>query len=249
MTRPTSTICATLFTALFSMQGMADIRVATGNGYEPFTDEDLPHGGLATELVVEAFAAVGREVEVDFRPWARGYWDTKQGLFAGTFPYVHSDERAAEMLYSTTPLAEVLVIVVSSADNPVEFDGLHSFEGRTLCSALGYAELAEVQAMIDDGRLNEESPAEVESCPRMIEAGRADFFLPNNFTWLGLAASLNLDHDDFQVAEEPVATNALYFITAQTDEGAAMIDLFDAGLERLHDTGRYEEIATRHMSQ
>ena len=87
-----------LGTALGAVSVQAEeLAIATGNDYAPFTDEELPEGGLATEVVVEAFAAVDHEVDIDFRPWARGYHDTGQGVFAGTFPYVHSDERAEEM--------------------------------------------------------------------------------------------------------------------------------------------------------
>lgn len=227
----------------------ADVRVVTGNDYAPFTDESLPGGGLATELVVATFNALGDEVEVDFRPWARGYHDTRQGMFAGTFPYVHSDERATQVRYAPTPLASIQNIAVSSIERPVRFTGAASLRGLTLCRPLGYALPAVVEEVIEEDQLEVTGVSEIESCPRMIELGRADLFIPTNFTWPALVASQNLAESDFHVAEQPIQEQHLYFITADSDEGGATIERFERGFRIVRESGAYDEIFTRHIAE
>ncbi len=227
----------------------AEVDVVTGNDYAPFTDEELPEGGLATELVVEAFAEMDRELNIDFRPWARGYHDTQQGVFAGTFPYVHSEERAEEMLYSEQPLANIANIVVSTAEDAVEYDGPASLEGLTLCYALGYALPPVVDEMIEQGAIDTHEIEDIERCPRLMELDRADFFIPTNFTWPALVESEGLDADAFHVSDKPLDEQGLYFITARSDLGEATLELFDEGLQRLHDAGHYESIVASHVGE
>lgn len=246
--KPLSAIVLLATTMAMAGTTGAEVRVATGNDYAPFTDEDLPEGGLATELVVRAFEAAGADsIDVDFRPWARGFHDTAQGLFAGTFPYVYTDDRAERVQYAPTPLASIENIVVSSADSPVDYDGVESLTGLDLCRPLGYALPGVIEQHIEDGHINASGVSEIESCPRMIEMGRADYFVATNFTWPGLVAGLGLNDADFHVAEQPVEAQALHFISAHGDDGDQAIAQYEQGMAILHDSGEYEEIFNRHI--
>jgi len=234
--------------SLGSAPAIAEVDVVTGNGYEPFTDEELPNGGLATELVVEAFGEVGQDARIDFRPWARGYHDTLWEMFVGTFPYVHTDSRAEDMHYSEEPLAVLAEIVVSRSDDPIRFENAEALAGRSVCRPVGYAYPDAVEDLIETGDLDLTAPAEMSSCPRMVELGRVDFFVANNFTWPGLVISEELDEAAFHVDHDnPIRETALYFIAPRTDEGLATIEEFDRGLRALRASGRYDEIVERHV--
>ena len=137
--------------------------------------------------------------------------------------------------------------MVSSAEDPVEYDGPESLEGHTLCHALGYQLPGDIDELIDQEALNTTEIEDMDGCARMVELGRVDFFIPTNFTWPGHVESEGLDPDAFHVSEQPVEEQGLYFITARTDEGEQVLERFDEGLRQLRDTGRYEEIVTSHV--
>ncbi len=44
------------------------IPIVTGNKFAPFTDEKLPNGGLATEIIKTTFNELGHETKIKFLP-------------------------------------------------------------------------------------------------------------------------------------------------------------------------------------
>ncbi|MBV8651112.1 MAG: amino acid ABC transporter substrate-binding protein, partial [Alphaproteobacteria bacterium] len=92
--------------------------VVSGNDYAPFADSKLPEGGIATEVVKLAFAAVDKQVTIEWKPWKRGYQDTLANDNDATFPYVPTDERKAEMLYSDA-IYSVKQEVFAPVDKPL----------------------------------------------------------------------------------------------------------------------------------
>ena len=82
------------------------LDLVTGNDFAPFTGEDLPQGGMLTELVLRSFKAMGLGYDVRFVPWKRGYDGVVAGKFLGTFPYVRTPEREQEFYDAVDTLAE-----------------------------------------------------------------------------------------------------------------------------------------------
>ena len=66
-----------LFLLLFCMNSHAKkLQLVTGD-FLPFASSELENGGLASEIVTLTFAQMGNQVEINFRPWKRGYRDLK----------------------------------------------------------------------------------------------------------------------------------------------------------------------------
>ena len=80
------------------------VRLAVGE-WEPYVSQNLPQKGLIARIITEAFALEGVKVELGFFPWARAKALAKQGEWDGTFPWVHSDKRAEEFLFSDAIIA------------------------------------------------------------------------------------------------------------------------------------------------
>ncbi len=58
------------------------IRLTNGE-WQPYLSKDVPHFGIASHIVTEAFALVGVEVEYGFFPWARSMKLAKVGRWDG----------------------------------------------------------------------------------------------------------------------------------------------------------------------
>ncbi len=112
-----------------------EIRLVTGE-FAPYSGENLPNGGMTTELVSGIFDRLGYSVSVAYLPWKRGYQGTRDGKFSATFPYSFNSERASEMLYSA-PLRSSPVYLFVHVEAPLSKAAPENLQGLRLCTALG----------------------------------------------------------------------------------------------------------------
>jgi ABC-type amino acid transport/signal transduction systems, periplasmic component/domain len=225
----------------------SSLDLVTGNDFAPFTGENLPQGGLLTEVVQRAFKAVGLSYEVRFMPWKRGYDGVVAGKFLGTFPYVRTPEREAEVLYSD-PMLEVRQIVYLYERSPMEFRSPQDFKGRSVCAPVGYALPMELTALVATGELTRESPADLPACVRMVASGRVDAFIIDEFTGQAAVAKAAVQND-IRAAVQPYARVGQHLVVSRTNpEAAAVLAAFNTGLKKLKDSGTLQAIVTRHLS-
>lgn len=223
------------------------LDLVTGNDFAPFTGETLPQGGMLTEVVQAAFKAVGLSYEVRFMPWKRGYDGVVAGKYLGSFPYVRTPEREPEVLYSD-PLMEVRQLVYLSARTPMEFRGPQDFKGRSVCAPVGYALPVELTAMVANGDLTRESPADLPACVRMVATDRVDAFIIDEFTGQAAVAYVVAERD-IRVAEQPYARVGQHLILSRANpEAEAVMAAFNSGLKKLKESGAFDEIVRRHLS-
>ena len=130
--------------ALFvSLPALADPfapKVITGDDYPPWTDQGLPHGGIAAWLVVRAFEEGGLPIgELQWMPWKRGFEETKAGNSDGAFPWIKNPEREEVFLFTESflPSIEYAWTWVDSGFQPALKDDLRD---RVYCRPLGYGE-------------------------------------------------------------------------------------------------------------
>ncbi len=223
------------------------LDLVTGNDFAPFTGEDLPEGGLLTDIVRRAFGEVGLRYEVRFMPWRRGYDGVLAGRFLGTFPYVRTPDRAMEMLFSD-PLLEVRQLVYLSVHSGMAFNGPEDFRGRRVCAPVGYALPPELAELAAAGALTRESPADLPACVRMVASGRVDAFVIDEFTGRSAVAKAAAG-EEIRVASLPYARAGQHLILSRSlPEAAAILAAFNAGLKKLKDGGAFEEMLLRHLS-
>lgn len=222
------------------------LDLVTGNDFAPFTGETLPQGGMLTEVVLGAFKAVGLSYEIRFMPWKRGYDGVVAGKYLGSFPYVRTPERESEVLYSD-PLMEVRQLVYLSARTPMEFHTPQDFKGRSVCAPVGYALPTELTAMVANGDLVRESPADLPACVRMVATDRVDAFIIDEFT--GQAAVANVVAErDIRVSDQPYARVGQHLVLSRANpEAPAVMAAFNSGLKKLKESGAFDEIVKRHL--
>lgn len=227
--------------AAFSVSSWADVSLVTGNDYPPFADQSLPEGGLSTRLVRAAFTASDETLDIEFQPWLRGYRATLNGDFDATFPYVYTDERAEQMLYSD-PFMTVDTVIISRASQPLDYPSVESLRDTVLCHAQGWGLPADIQQALDQGVIHAVDVPQYISCFRMLLAGRVDFLLSNNLQWAVQAQVNDLDPADFHMSANPVQRSHHHLIAAKNARGQAVIERFNRGLAQLRHNGQYEQL-------
>ncbi len=100
-----------------------------GDPWPPYTDQGLPGGGLAVELVRTALARAGYRVEYTEMPWTRATRGLRQGRF-DLYSAWYVREREPYALHSAPYLFNRLRWI-TRRDEPIVYDGLDS------CAACG----------------------------------------------------------------------------------------------------------------
>ncbi len=159
--------------------GAEELKVATGE-YPPFTSSQISGGGLVSEIVKLVFSRMDYDLAVDYLPWKRGYVLTKQNKYVATYPYLKTEERRQDFLYSE-PIVEWKSKVYVRDDSGVVYNSLLDLKGLTECIPYHYGSLSELDEMYAAGEIKRIRPPHIRSCWLMILNGRADFFVEDIF--------------------------------------------------------------------
>ena len=73
--------------------------ISTGN-FPPFVGENIESQGLATKIIQLTMQEMGNQTEIVFLPWKRGFRDTFNGKYFGTYPYSKNEERQRKWHYN-----------------------------------------------------------------------------------------------------------------------------------------------------
>ncbi|MBK6638910.1 MAG: transporter substrate-binding domain-containing protein [Rhodocyclaceae bacterium] len=163
------------------------VSLVSGDDYAPYADRKLPEGGMTTEIVSKAFAAVKQEVKVAWLPWARGFDEAKNGTYAGTFPYLKNAERERDFLYSNLLIKlQDRAFVKAGNAGKFDFSKPESLAGTKICLPLGWATTPKLAEMLKSEKIKKESPKDISTCVKMVANDRADYFVSDEAQ--GLAA-------------------------------------------------------------
>ena len=220
----------------------APMPLVTGYDYAPFSDDDLPHGGLATQIVKAVFDLLEQPIEVDFLHWTWGYEATRKGQYAGTFPYIHSKERAEEFLYSE-PLFEVGSYLYVHRNTQITAREPEDLAGLTLCLPVGYAPGPVIGQMIEEGRIDRVSPANMSNCFKQLLAGEVSFVKINRYVARDILRNAGVTLAEVRALPFKVENLTMHFIVPRTRPDAeALVERFDQGLAQLRESGRFKQL-------
>jgi polar amino acid transport system substrate-binding protein len=222
------------------------VHLVTGNDYPPFTDETLQARGMITEIVELAFREVGYQAAITFRPWKRGYEETKKGIFVGTFPYIKTEERLKDFYFSQ-PINTVYTRIFVTKDSP--FTKLEDLKGKRICVPLGYGITMAIDNMLAyESTRQEGNPVNLESCLRMMLSGRKDFFIINEMHgWMTIQNTFHTK-EYFRTLDTVFEEVSHHLIVSKTyPDGEKILEQFNKGLEKLKKNSNLNKIINRHL--
>jgi polar amino acid transport system substrate-binding protein len=239
----------TLFAALF-LTGLAHaqpVTLVSGDDYKPYADSKLPDGGMTTELVKKALAEVKQDIKVDWLPWKRGLDETKDGKFAGTFPYLRTPEREKDFLYSD-PIVKIQDFpFVKGGAKKFNFSKIETLAGSTICLPLGWAPTPKLVEMIKTKSIKVESPKDLSTCVKMVATNRADYFITDEAQGLATLKVSGLAVDSVVMTDVPLADTTLYLIAGKDQPGSkALLASFNKGMEAIRKNGIYAKVVKAH---
>ncbi len=240
----------TLFTAfltllsIFATESIAAERIRLTNGeWPPYLSEHLPHFGSASHIVQESFKAVGIEVEYFFSPWKRSYFLAKEGMWDGTLVWVKTSEREHDFYYSDIVITDSEYLFHLKA-RKLDWHTIEDLKGLIVGATLhtAYPTLEKGAAAglfrIDragnyDNLYRRLLRKRIDVIPQVLEVGK----------YYQRTALSPEERERITFAKTVLQQRHYHLILSKKIEANKhRIKLFNKGLSKLRETGRYEEI-------
>jgi len=221
------------------------LAVATGNAYAPFTDENLPEGGLFTDLVRTAMARAGYDSDIEFIPWDTAMRATQAGTFKASFPWYDTEDRRAALWYSR-PVYEVLIVVYHKTGAPLEFEGIDDLDGLNLCRPAGYFD-DDIREKVEGGQIIRTAPETPANCFELLVKGDVDVVSLSAMVGNGEIIKLGFD-EQVEVADTPLAIRPLHIVYPKFDpRSRGTMGKVDRELRLMDEDGVTARIIEKHL--
>ena len=239
------------------------INVLTGSDFAPFTDKNLPHGGILAEVVQAAMEAAAPEQGFAIH-WVDDWASHHEPLLSNAlldigFPWFKPDcesdpdtYRCANLKFSAS-MFEVLMLIFVDNTHPITFNSDADLEGKTLCRPSGYSTYIFDQKgrnWLKNGYISLEMAASPGDCFRLLTDGKVDGVVLNEFLGREKIKELKLQ-DRVSVAQgQPISIDGNHMVVHKSHpEGDALLAVFEEGLRRIKADGTYQRIVDEHMTR
>lgn len=215
------------------------INLVSGPDYAPYVSDELPEGGVVTEVVKRVFSEMGYHAELFFFPWNRGYQRVLNVQSDATFPYAWGADRAEQFLYSRA-VNRVTIRVFMHRDAAFDFTEANDLEGLSYCQPLGYQTEPELRYMIEQKQLVRYEARDMDGCFEMLSAKRVDFVVSNDLVgWSAAQRAIgNAAEQTVVTADEPFRAISEYLIISkQHPQAEILIETFNIAYEALLEAG------------
>jgi polar amino acid transport system substrate-binding protein len=233
-------LLATLLSLLGSGFAAAESVRLTNGEWPPYLGEQLPHNGVASRIVAEAFALQGIEVNWEFHPWARSLQLAERGQRAGSAVWLHNNEREAKFFISD-PVVESGYYLFHRKDYNFDWAQVADLQGRRIVGTRGYDYGDAFQQAETSGQLRVNRVTSDETAFRQLLAGRVDLFP------IDKVVGFDMLHQHFSAAErarlsfhlKPLRSDSLHLLLSREVVGnAELIERFNRGLAQLRESGK-----------
>jgi len=218
------------------------VVIATGE-HPPLLSEKLEYYGVVARIITEAFAYEGVTVEYQFYPWVRAYKMSEQGTVDGTAYWYLSDERKQTHLYSD-PMFQEKVVWFHRKMYPFDWEYLTDLKNTTIGAVSGYTYTDEFYQRLEAKQLFVEFVSRMEQNFEKLIKDRIDIYPESELVGYHYLFKTYSATTVSQLTHHPkpffFADGYLLFSKAR-DNGHALRDTFNRGLQKLRDSGRYDQ--------
>jgi polar amino acid transport system substrate-binding protein len=222
-------------------QAKASKKLAISTGeWPPYLGANLPHQGMAAQLIRDIFADAGYQVNFHFLPWPRAYRETLQGQYAATAVWMYATERAAEFYYSSAVLEEEFVLF-HLKNKPLLFDSIEDLIGLELGGGFGYSYGPAFDAAIAGGQLKMTRVSHTaQNFQRLIKGRIRAFPEEKQVGYHTLRTELPDSQHLITHAQTVLLRNQSFVLFPKGHpDSQHLLDIFQQGLNRYITTGRY----------
>lgn len=225
-----------------SAQAADTVRLTNGE-WPPYLGEDLPHHGVASRIVAEAFALQNVEVQWEFHPWARSLKMAEQGKRDGSAVWLYNRERE-QRFHISDPVVESGYYLFHRKNRHFDWSSIEDLRGLRIAGTRGYDYGEAFQQAEAAGEINVVRLTGDEQGLRQLLAGRIDLFPVDK------VVGFDLLYQNFSAAERrllsfhpvPLRSDSLHLLLSREVPGnAELMQRFNQGLKLLRDSGKISQ--------
>jgi polar amino acid transport system substrate-binding protein len=239
------------------------INILTGSDFAPFTDENLPNGGILADVVEQAMKAADPKEGYAVH-WVNDWGSHHEPLLSNAlldigFPWFKPDcasqpetYRCQNLVFSDS-MFEVLMLMFVSKDRPFQFTSDADIAGKTLCRPAGYSTFMfdhQGRNWLKDGKIKLATPNSPGDCFELLVDGEVDGVVLNEFLGREKISELGLK-DKVQVAlGQPISIDGNHMVVHKSHpRGPELLAVFEDGLKKIKEDGTYQRIIDEHMTR
>lgn len=206
----------------------------TSLDWPPYSGESLAENGFSVEIARAAFAAMGYELVVEFKPWVRTVaLASKTKQYAGYFPEYYFNTN--DFVFSD-PIGSGPLGLVENVKWPISWSHLDDLQALKIGVVQGYVNTEKFDQMVADGLIQVEASANDTLNIHKVAKGRID------------AAVIDANVLDYLIGIDPreemlskmvrmnsrlLESKLLYLAFKNTPEGNNWRVIFNQGLEKI----------------
>jgi len=230
-----------IFLNLSSAAFAEKLLIGTGE-FPPYVSENLNMGGPLSQIVAAAFAKSDIQVELDFIPWNRAFKLAESMRIDATFPWAIKSDKKEAFIFSK-PLFIFEHKAFALKNKKVDLSEKAATGSVNLCRPQGYTPQGLAKKIIANGVAIHFSPPNVDTCFNMLKAGRVDIVVVDKLEGQNYVAKIFSNVDDVKVLDTVIHKYSNHLLISKGHpQGIQLIKDFDYGLDKLMESGEYQEI-------
>ncbi len=230
-----------MWLALTASGARAEEITLTNGEWLPYTSEHLPHNGVISRIVAEAFASEGVTVRFKFRPWPRAFAEAQRGLAHGSMVWGTGaawSARTKDFLFSE-PVFEDESVFFYRKGIDFKWSVYPDLARYKMGGVAGY----EYRFQNVPGVRIDRAPSD-ELTFRKLVAGRVDVFPSSLHVGKYILRTRFSPEEAAAIAlyKGPFNVTKYYLILARSrPDSPGLIEKFNRGLRRLQENGKYAQ--------
>lgn len=219
----------------------ADDITLTNGEWRPYLSETLPHYGVLSRIVSEAFALEGVKVHYVFRPWPRAFAEARSGVAQGSIVWSEGPPGSArnrDFVFSDV-VYESESVFFHLKELPFQWRTFADLPKYRVGGVAGYE-----YRFQDVAGIRIDRAATDELCMRKLLAGRFDIFPSSLDAGLYVMRMRLSPEEAARITWNRGAYNKTRYhliLPRSLKRSARYAALFNKGLKRLKDSGRYAQ--------
>ena len=250
--------------------GITRIEFLTADGFTPFTDRSLPHGGLITHIVSAEMDLIKEQSGGKFSyniTWINDWAAHLNPLlttraFDVGFPWIKPDcdhpvdlsqdaKYRCQKFFFSDPLYESFTVLFVKSNSKITFAKDDEIIGKILCQPAGkstYELDKNGRNWVKDNKIVLLQPQSIEECFRLLDAGSVNAAVAADLTGKAVVAALGLS-DRIKALQRPLDIGTLHLIVPKTHPHAStLLYYINTAAAKLRETGEYDKIVDDHLS-
>lgn len=211
----------------------------SSDNWAPYSSNEDPNNGILVQIVTAAFRASGREIDVEFVPWARAVREAQIGLRTGVIGDWYSKEREMDFIYSD-PIMHNDIVFFAFSDRGISYRKLKDLRAYKVGVVIGNSF---IETLTKEG-LAIDYAKDFDINLKKLIIGRIDLIADEKLSTLRLLKESYPSYADTIVPlQQPIETNYLYLLVSRkTDRASAIVAEFNTGLKAIIRDGTMKKI-------